>query len=66
MFEFKTPDVKKKAVKLYHAVKSSPAAYGIQLRLQHGLVLFHHIPQRNSHMLPVLTLCTVQTHGRLT
>lgn len=53
-------------VKSYGTIKSSPAAYGVQLSLQHSLVLLDHIPQRDGHMLPVFTLCAVQTHGSLT
>lgn len=45
--------------------RSSPAADGVQLRLQHGLVLLHHVPQGDCHMLPVLALRALQTHGRL-
>lgn len=47
-------------------IKASPAVYGIQLCLQHSLVLLYDIPQRNGHMFPVLALCAVQTHGCLT
>lgn len=60
-----TPDVKKIFWKLYQTMNSPPAAYGVQLRLKHSLVLLHDISQRNSHMLPVFTLCAVQTHGCL-
>lgn len=63
---FQTPYLKKIFWKLYQTMKSPPAAYGVQLRLQHSLVLLHDVSQRNSHMLPVFTLCAVQTHGCLT
>lgn len=42
-----------------------PAAYGIQLRLQSSFVLLHDVSQRNGHMLPMLALRALQTHGCL-
>lgn len=59
------PDVKEISPKLEPDIRSSPATDGIQLCLQHSLVLFHHIPQRNGHMLPMLAFGAVQTHGCL-
>lgn len=43
-----------------------PVAHSVQLIFKCWLMLFQHIPQRNSHMFPVFSFCTLQTHGCFT
>ena len=51
---------------LMKALKIIPVAHSVQLIFKRWLVLFQHIPQRNCHMFPVFSFCTLQTHGCFT